>query len=112
MFIAEIGDFNRFDSADKILAYAGMSPSTYQLGPLDNCYAHMEKCGLRYLRYALYNATKYVCHWNESLAVYLAKKRAERKHYNVALLHAAKKLVRLFYAMESSGQPYIYIKAV
>lgn len=29
MVLAEIGDFSRFDSADKILAYAGMSPSTY-----------------------------------------------------------------------------------
>ena len=43
MIIAEIGDFDRFDSPDKILAYAGMSPSTYQSGQLDNCYAHMEK---------------------------------------------------------------------
>ena len=61
MIIAEIGDFSRFDSADKILAYAGMSPSTYQSGQLDNCYSHMEKRGSRYLRYALYNATKYAC---------------------------------------------------
>ncbi len=30
MIIAEICDFNRFDSTDKLLAYAGMSPSTYQ----------------------------------------------------------------------------------
>lgn len=36
MIIAEIGDFSRFDSADKILAYAGMSPSTYQSVQLDN----------------------------------------------------------------------------
>ena len=106
MLIAEIGDFSRFDSADKILAYAGMSPSTYQSGQLDNCYSHMEKRGSRYLRYALYNAAKYVCHWDESFAVYLAKKRAEGKHYNVALSHAAKKLVRTIYAMEKSGQPY------
>ncbi len=42
MIIAEIGDFNCFDSADKILAYAGMSPSTYQSGQLDNCYSHMD----------------------------------------------------------------------
>jgi|GEM_PF-7068612 len=83
--IAEIGDFNRFDSADKILAYAGMSPSTDQSGQLDNCYSHMEKRGSRYLRYALYNATKYVCHWDESFGTYFAKKRAEGKHYNVAL---------------------------
>lgn len=106
MILAEIGDFSRFDSADKILAYAGMSPSTYQSGQLDNCYAHMEKRGSKYLRYALYNATKYVCLWDESFAAYLAKKRAEGKHYNVALSHAVKKLVRLIYAMEKSGQPY------
>ena len=107
MILAEIGDFNRFDSPDKILAYAGMSPSTYQSGQLNNCYSHMEKRGSRYLRYALYNATKYVCHWDETFGIYLAKKRAEGKHYNVALSHAAKKLVRTIYAMEKSRQPYI-----
>ena len=107
MIIAEIGDFSRFDSPDKILAYAGMSPSTYQSGQLDNCHAHMEKRGSRYLRYALYNATKYVCHWDESFGSYLTKKRAEGKHYNVALSHATKKLVRTIYAMEKSGLAYI-----
>ena len=107
MILAEIGDFNRFSSADKILAYAGMSPSTYQSGQLDNCYSHMEKRGSRYLRYALYNATKYVCHWDETFGAYLAKKRAEGKHYNVALSHAAKKLVRTIYAMEKSRKSYI-----
>ncbi|MGP1535551.1 MAG: IS110 family transposase [Dialister pneumosintes] len=105
--IAEIGDFTRFDSADRILAYAGMSPSTYQSGKLDNCHSHMEKRGSRYLRYALYNAAKYVCYWDESFGAYLAKKRAEGKHYNVALSHAVKKLVRTIYAMEKSGQAYI-----
>ena len=55
----------------------------------------MEKRGSRYLRYALYNATKYVCLWDTTFAAYLAKKRAEGKHYNVAISHAAKKLVRL-----------------
>ena len=107
MIIAEIGDFSRFDSADKILAYAGMFPSTYQSGQLDNCYSHMEKRGSRYLRYALYNATKYVCQWDESFRVYLEKKRSEGKHYNVALSHASKKLVRLIFALEKSGQAYL-----
>ena len=59
MILAEIGDFNRFDSPDKIFG------------------------------------------------AYLAKKRAEGKHYNVALSHATKKLVRTIYAMEKSGQAYI-----
>ena len=106
MILAEAGDFSRFDSPDKLLAYAGMSPSTYQSGQLKNCYPHMEKRGSRYLRYALYNATKYVCLWERTFAGYLAKKRAEGKHYNVAISHAAKKLVRLIFAMEKSRQPY------
>ncbi len=106
MILAEVGDFSRFDSADKLLAYAGMSPSTYQSGQLKNCYPHMEKRGSRYLRYALYNAAKYVCHWDTTFAAYLAKNRAEGKHYNIALSHAAKKLVRLIFALEKSRQPY------
>ncbi len=107
--LAEVGDFTRFDSPDKLLAYAGMSPSTYQSGQLKNCYPHMEKRGSRYLRYALYNATKYVCHWDPAFAAYLAKKRAEGKHYNVALLSCGKKLVRLIFAMEKSRQPYCLV---
>ena len=107
MIIAEIGDFNRFDSPDKILAYAGFSPSTYQSGQLDGAYSHMEKRGSRYLRYALYNAAKYVCHWDSTFAEYLARKRAEGKHYNVAISHAVKKLVRVIYHLEKTNQQYI-----
>lgn len=106
MILAEVGDFSRFESPDKLLAYAGLSPSTYQSGQLINCYPHMEKRGSRYLRYAIYNAAKYVCLWDPTFAAYLAKKRAEGKHYNVAISHAAKKLVRLIFALEKSRQPY------
>ena len=108
MILAEIGDFSRFDSPDKLLAYAGLSPSTYQSGKLNatGTYAHMEKRGSRYLRYALYNATKYVCLWEPSFTAYLEKKRAEGKHYNVAISHAAKKLVRLIFALEKSGRTF------
>jgi len=106
MILAEVGDFSCFESPDKLLAYAGLSPSTYQSGQLKNCYAHMEKRGSRYLRYAIFNAAKYVCLWNPIFAAYLAKKRAEGKHYNVAISHAAKKLVRIIFALEKSGQPY------
>ena len=106
MIIAEIGDFSQFDSPDKILAYAGMSPSTYQSGQLDNCYARMEKRGSRYLRYALFNATAYVCLWDPTYKAYLAKKRAEGKHYYVAVSHTTKKLVRLIYHLELTRQQY------
>ena len=106
MILAEVGDFSRFDSPDKLLAYAGISPSTYQSGQLDSSYSHMEKRGSRYLRYALINVAKFVCLWDPTFEAYLAKKRSEGKHYNVAITHATKKLVRLIHAMERSGKPY------
>ena len=66
----------------------------------------MEKRGSRYLRYALFNAAKYVCNWDDSFAAYLARKRAEGKHYYVAVSHAVKKLVRVIFALLNSGEAY------
>ena len=104
---AEVGDFSRFSSPNKLLAYAGLSPTTYQSGQLTSTYAKMEKRGSRYLRFALFNATKYVCLWDPVFRAYLEKKRGEGKHYYVALSHAAKKLVRVIYHLETSGENYI-----
>ena len=106
MILAEIGDFERFSSPDKILAYAGLSPSTYQSGQLTSSHSHMEKRGSRYLRYALFNATKFVCNWDPTFADYLQKKRREGKHYNVAISHACKKLVRVIYHLQTTGEEY------
>lgn len=107
MIISEIGDFSRFSSPDKILAYAGLSPSTYQSGKLDNCYSHMEKRGSRYLRYALFVVAQKVCIWDRTFAEYLSKKRSEGKHYYVAISHAVKKLVRVIFHLERTGQAYL-----
>ena len=106
MILAEIGDFSKFENADQILAYAGLSPSTYQSGQMTSSHARMEKRGSRYLRYALFNATQYVCIWDPAFKAYLAKKRAEGKHYFVATSHACKKLVRLIYRMQLTGEAY------
>jgi transposase len=106
MILAEIGDFSRFDSPDQILAYAGLSPTTYQSGQLTSSYAHMEKRGSRYLRFALFNAAQYVCIWDPTFKVYLARKRAEGKHYYVAISHACKKLVRVIYRLQLTGEAY------
>lgn len=51
MILAEVGDFSRFDSPDKVPAYAGLSPSTYQSGQLVNAMpiwrnAAPDTCGL------------------------------------------------------------------
>ncbi len=62
IIIAEIGDFSKFDFLDKVLDYAGLSPSTYQSEQFQSIHSKMEKRGSRYLIYALFNAAKYVYH--------------------------------------------------
>lgn len=106
MILAETGGFSRFENADKLLAYAGLSPSTYQSGQLVSTRSHMEKRGSKYLRYAIFDATRHVCIRSPRFKMYLDGKRAEGKHYNVAVSHAAKKLVRTIYRMEMTGEAY------
>ena len=106
MIISEIGDFSNFSSPDKILAFAGLSPSTYQSGQLSNAYSHMEKRGSKYLRYAIFNATQHVCVWVPDFSNYLEKKRAEGKHYYVAVSHASRKLIRVMYALENKKESF------
>ena len=62
-----------------LMSDAGLSPSTYQSGQLQNCYAHMEKRGSRYLRYALFTAAKYVCLWCPTFSAYLEKKQEKER---------------------------------
>ena len=66
-------------------------------------YTHLDV----YKRQALFNAAKYVCLWCPTFSAYLEKKRSEGKHYNVAISHAAKKLVRLIFAMQRSGKAFL-----
>lgn len=107
IIIAEIGDFSDFDSPEKILAFAGLEPSVYQSGQMTSTHARMVKRGSKYLRYALFNATKYVCNWDPTFSAFLQKKRNEGKHYNVAISHAAKKLVRVMYYLVRTDQPFL-----
>jgi len=46
----------------------------------------------------------------EYSSAYLAKKRSEGKHYNVAISHAAKKLIRVIYHLEKTQHPFISSK--
>jgi transposase len=107
IIIAETENFTNFDNAEQVLAYAGLEPSVYQSGEMTSSHAKMVKRGSKYLRYALFNSTKYVCHWDAHFGTYLAKKRSEGKPYNVAVSHAAKKLTRVIFHLVKTNQMFI-----
>ena len=54
----------------------------------------------------LFNATQYVCMWDPTFKAYLAKMRSDGKHYFVAISRAAKKLIRLIYHLQTTGETY------
>ncbi len=107
VLLAEIGDFLRFDSPNRIMAFAGLCPTTSDSGEVEDNHGHLEKRGSRYLRYALLQAARCVSLWDETFKRYLAKKKAQGKHYYVALIHVAKKLTRVMYSLMKTGQRYV-----
>ena len=105
--IAEIGDFSLFENPDKLLAFSGFVPSTYQSGKFVSSRCSLEKHGSKYLRCALYLAARVASVQIPEFAQYVAKKRREGKHYTVIMSAIVKKLVRLMFALEKSKRTYV-----
>ena len=66
----------------------------------------MVKHGSSQLRYALMNCCLPLITHEPVFAEYYAKKRAEGKTHQVVLTHAAKKLLRVIYAMQTKKLRY------
>lgn len=99
IILAEIGDVSNFSSSAKLLAFAGLDPSTHQSGNYTASHSKMVKRGSKYLRWALLQAARLVAMRVPIFKEYLSKKMAEGKHFNVALSHTAKKLLRVIFAL-------------
>ena len=59
------------------------------------------------MRCALFLAAHLVAIHSKTFATYLKKKRAEGKHYFVALSHVAKKLVRVIFHLQRTGESFL-----
>jgi transposase len=82
--LAEIGDISRFESPDKLVAYAGIDATVHQSGQFQATETHMSKRGSTYLRLALWQAASMCIQHNAELSAYYHKKRAEGKPHEVA----------------------------
>ena len=107
IILAEIGDIHRFSSPDKLQAFAGLDPSTYQSGNFKAGRTPMVKHGSTYLRWALMQAARLAAVHCETFNRYLAAKQAQGKHYFVALGHTAKKLIRVIFRILSANEVFV-----
>ncbi len=102
---AEIGNIARFSDSGKLLAFAGLEPSTIQSGEAEHT-GKMVKHGSSHLRYVLMNVAEYSLIHNPVLYDYYRKKRSEGKDHRVALSHVAKKIVRIIYHLETHDMDF------
>lgn len=106
LILGEIGNINDFESADKLLAYAGLDPSVYQSGKYDANHNTISKRGSKYLRYALHLASNIIWQHDNTFRDYYNKKSKEGKHHFVILGHIDKKLVRIIYTILKKDIPF------
>jgi len=107
--LAEIGDISGFSTPAKLLAFAGAEPSTYQSGKFTATNTPMVKHGSKYLRNALYLATTMAQIHSPSFKAYIERKRAQGKHYYVAISHGMKKMTRVIFSILTSNMPFVEV---
>jgi len=107
IILSEIGGIENFANPSKLLAYAGLEPSTYQSGNYNATKTSMVKRGSPYLRWAILQAAKHVSRFDPTFGAYAEKKRQEGKHYFVVLNHVGRKLIRVIFHMLKNNQEFV-----
>ena len=106
LIFGEIGDINRFHSAESLASYAGVDVTIYESGKYKASHLIPSKKGSRYLRYALFLVADSIRKHDPTFEAYYHKKISEGKHHFVALGHIQKKLARVIYSIMKSGSTY------
>ncbi len=105
--LAEIGSIHKFDSPEKLQAFAGLAPMLYESGKYIARDTPMDKKGSVYLRNALYQVTKSSYVLNSFMRSYVDKKRAQGKHFYTAMSHGMKKMVRVIFAVLKKNSNFV-----
>lgn len=101
VILAEIGNIHTFKNPNQLQAFAGLDPAIYQSGQAYST-GKMVKHGSPHLRWALIQSASSVARYSPTFNAYLRTKLAQGKHWNVALTHVARKLIRvLFYLLKN-----------
>jgi transposase len=105
--LAEIGDVNRFESVERLIAYAGIDPTVYQTGQYQAPKTKMSKRVSPCLRHALWHAASMAIQNDPELQVYYQAKRDEGKHHGTVVGAVCRKLLARIYIILKGERPYI-----
>lgn len=97
--IGETGEIDRFASARKYVAFAGLDATVRESGQFAGTRNRMSKRGSPHLRRAIWLAAINARRFNPELRAYYEAKRAEGKHVGVSTGAVARRLAHLIHAL-------------
>jgi transposase len=98
-FLIEMGgDITLYENDKKLIAAAGLDPSTYQSGKYEGA-SRISKRGNRHLRRVIWLMAKSTVFSNALFRTYFYKRRKEGLPYKKAVLATAHKLMRVMFSM-------------
>ena len=100
--LSEYGDISRFDSAAKLISFAGVAPYVIESGQFEAARTYITKKGNPYLRKTLYQIALPVIRFNPVFYEYYTLKRNQGKSHRCALGHVVRKLLRVIYHLVSN----------
>lgn len=99
--------FTKFPNHKTLIAYAGLAPRTFQSGSSVKGLAHICKLGSAYLRKLLYEGALSAKRFNPFCQTLFKRLFEEKKKpYRVAMIAVANKLIKLAFAIATSGKPF------
>lgn len=104
--LGEIVDIRHFASPEKLVAFSGFDPTTYQSGQFLGSHASISKRGSPHLRLALWNAAFTATRFHPEFRAYYDKKRKQGKHHKAALACICRKLLHLVWRLLKDNRPF------
>ncbi|GAA5119857.1 MULTISPECIES: IS110 family transposase [Pseudonocardiaceae] len=103
-FLAEAGDLARFAGADALAAASGLAPVLQQSGKMH--YLRRATGGGKNLKRVFYHSAFCAIQADPASKAFYARKRAEGKRHQQALIALARRRVTVLYAILRTRQPY------
>lgn len=107
IIIGEIGDISRFDSAPKLVAFAGLDVKVNQSGQFLGTQNKISKRGSPYLRRAIWTAANRAAFADPVLSEYYQSLRVRGKHHLTAIGAVSRKMCNIIFAVLRDNKPYI-----
>lgn len=106
IIVSEIGDINRFERPNQLVAFAGLDVTVKQSGEFSGSKNKISKRGSPYLRRAIWLAANRAAFCDPILSEYYQSLKTRGKHHLTAVGAVARKLCNIIFVILKDNRPY------